>query len=160
EWDHPALRSKYRGAEGDAVSHDYNWHDAIHEINPLNGDSIIMPGNNPCGLDYPIPCDDSGHGTHTMGMLVGSDSAYQIGVAPDARWIGCRNMERGWGKPSTYLECMEWFLAPTDVNGENPDPTKAPHVINNSWSCPEVEGCNPDNFELLHQAVVNLRAAG
>lgn len=160
EWDHPALRSKYRGADGDAVSHDYNWHDAIHEISPLNGDSIIMPENNPCGLDVPIPCDDRGHGTHTMGTMVGSDSVNQIGVAPDAQWIGCRNMERGWGKPSTYLECMEWFLAPTDVNGDNPDPTKAPHVMNNSWSCPEIEGCNPGNFELLRQAVVNLRAAG
>jgi subtilisin family serine protease len=55
---------------------------------------------------------------------------------------------------------MEWFLAPTDENGENPDPTKAPHVINNSWSCPEIEGCNPGNFQLMRQAVINLREAG
>jgi subtilisin family serine protease len=36
----------------------------------------------------------------------------------------------------------------------------APHVINNSWSCPEKEGCNPDNFDLLNEAVYNLRQAG
>ena len=160
DWDHPALRRSYRGTEGDTVLHRYNWHDAIHEINPLNGDTIIDPTNNPCGLSSPVPCDDNGHGTHTMGTMVGEDGPLQIGVAPGAKWIACRNMERGWGSPATYLECMEWFLAPTDEQGEDPDPTKSPHVINNSWSCPEVEGCNPQNFDLLRQAVVNLRAAG
>lgn len=69
-------------------------------------------------------------------------------------------MDRGYGSPMTYLEAFEWFLAPTDVNGNNPDPTLAPHVINNSWRCPEMEGCNPDNFGMLEQAILNLRAAG
>jgi subtilisin family serine protease len=160
EWDHPALKDSYRGNVGDTVDHAYNWHDAIHEINPGNGDSIISPMNNPCGLDSPVPCDDNGHGTHTMGIMTGEDGSNQIGVAPDAKWIACRNMERGWGSPATYLECMEFFLAPTDEEGQNPDPLKSPQVINNSWSCPESEGCNLSNFELMRQAVVNLRAAG
>jgi subtilisin family serine protease len=69
-------------------------------------------------------------------------------------------MERGWGSPATYIECFEWFLAPTDLAGENPDPAQAPHVINNSWGCPAVEGCNPDNFALMELAVNALRAAG
>ena len=30
QWDHPALQGKYRGWNGSAASHDYNWHDAIH----------------------------------------------------------------------------------------------------------------------------------
>ncbi|MEZ4988093.1 MAG: S8 family peptidase [Saprospiraceae bacterium] len=34
------------------------------------------------------------------------------------------------------------------------------HVINNSWGCPPVEGCNPDNFSLMETAVNALRAAG
>ena len=160
EWQHSSLRDKYRGTDGDTVSHAYNWHDAIHEINPLNGDSVLIPENNPCGLDSPIPCDDRGHGTHTMGTMIGSDTANLIGVAPDAKWIACRNMERGWGTPATYLECMEWFLAPTDLNNENPDPEMAPHVINNSWSCPEIEGCHPGTFKMMRMAVANLRAAG
>ena len=160
EWDHPALKTQYRGWDGTAADHNYNWHDAIHEINPLNNDSIVSPTNNPCGLDSAVPCDDSGHGTHTMGTMIGEDDDNQIGVAPGARWIACRNMERGYGSPATYIECFEWFLAPTDLNGQNPDPSKAPHVINNSWSCPELEGCNPDNFAFMQTAVDNLKASG
>ncbi len=162
EWQHPALKSKYRGLdeETDEVNHNYNWHDAIHEINPLHNDSIVDPSNNPCGLDSPYPCDDNNHGTHTMGTMLGSADDLEIGVAPNSKWCACRNMERGWGTPFTYLECFEWFLAPTDLNNENPDPSKAPHVIANSWSCPEIEGCNPMNFELLNEAVNNLTAAG
>ena len=155
-WNESPIKSKYRGYVSDSiVDHNYNWHDAIHTISPLNSDSL-----NPCGLDIKQPCDDNNHGTHTMGTMVGSDTNVVIGVAPEATWIGCRNMERGWGAPSTYLECFQWFLAPTDLNGLNPDPTKAPHVINNSWGCPEIEGCNPSNWGLMRQAIINLRAAG
>ncbi|MBT8493416.1 MAG: S8 family serine peptidase, partial [Deltaproteobacteria bacterium] len=50
------------------------------------------------------------------------------------------------------------FIAPTDSTGENPDPTKAPDVINNSWTCPPSEGCtDPDALRLV---VENTRAAG
>ena len=160
EWDHPALMSKYKGYDSGNVDHNYHWHDAIHEINPLHNDSIIQASNNPCGLDVPYPCDDHNHGTHTMGTMVGADGDNQIGVAPTARWIACRNMERGYGTPSTYIECFEWFLAPTDLSNQNPDPGKAPHVIANSWSCPELEGCNPSNFGLMQTAVDNLKASG
>ncbi len=154
-WEHPALINQYRGwdAATETAVHDYNWHDAIHFDNPNSG------GPNDCGFDSPFPCDDNGHGTHTMGTMVGDDGAgNQIGMAPGARWIGCRNMENGWGSPETYLECYEWFVAPTDINNENPRPELAPHVINNSWSCPPDEGCT-DPLVLL-PAVQNVRAAG
>src|SRR5690606_25802684 len=108
DWDVSPLISKYRGWQEDTVIHSYNWHDAIHERSPMNEDD-----NNPCGFDSLEPCDDHNHGTHTMGIMVGSDDFNSIGVAPDAQWIGCRNMDRGDGQPSTYLECFEWFLAPT-----------------------------------------------
>ncbi|MEM1318784.1 MAG: S8 family peptidase [Bacteroidota bacterium] len=160
DWMHPALQSRYRGWNGTSADHNYNWHDAIRELNPLNEYPNDDPSNNSCGLDVDVPCDDQGHGTWTMGIMVGSDGDNQVGVAPDAQWIGCRNMENGWGSPFSYLECLEWFLAPTDLNGENPDPTKAPHVINNSWVCPEVEGCNPSNWGMIEQAINNLRSAG
>jgi subtilisin family serine protease len=159
DWDHPALRDKYRGWDGNSADHHYNWHDAIHE------DNANSSGENTCGFDSPAPCDDGGHGTHTMGTMVGSRSASpgdngpdQIGMAPGARWIGCRNMENGWGTPATYIECFQWFIAPTDLNGENPDPSKAPHVINNSWSCPQEEGCTDPT--VLKSVVEAVRAAG
>jgi hypothetical protein len=78
-----------------------------------------------------------------MGSMLGFDGgANQIGMAPDAKWIACRNLSNGVGAIPTYLECMEWFIAPTKINGTDPDPTKAPHVVNNSWGC--VEGCPPE----------------
>lgn len=162
EWDHPVIKDRYRGWDGTTANHDYHWHDAIREINLLNDDPIVSPDNNPCGLDSEVPCDDHNHGTHTMGTMVGGEDedGVKIGVAPEAQWIGCRNMERGWGSPFSYIECFEWFLAPTNVAGDNPDPSMAPHVINNSWGCPEVEGCNASNFELMETAVNALRAAG
>src|SRR4030095_15162764 len=37
DWRHPALINQYRGydAARDTADHNYNWHDAIHEISPL-----------------------------------------------------------------------------------------------------------------------------
>ncbi len=155
EWDHPALKNQYRGwnAQTGQATHDYNWHDAIHAL--ING------GTNFCGLDSAAPCDDGSHGTHTMGTMVGSDGgANQIGVAPQARWIGCRNMEAGIGTPSTYIECMQFFAAPTDAQGNNPRPDLAPHVINNSWGCPPDEGCTAQTDALMATAIRNLHDLG
>ncbi len=161
EWDHPSLISQYRGWNGNEADHNYNWHDAIHEVSPVHGDTSRTAEDNRCGLDSAVPCDDHNHGTHTMGTMLGDDGQNnQIGVAPQAKWIGCRNMEAGYGSPATYIECFEWFLAPTDLKGEDPDPALAPHVINNSWSCPEMEGCTPDNWGIMERVVANLKAAG
>ncbi len=161
EWDHPLIKPRYRGWVNNAPVHHYNWYDAIHAINPLNGDPDTSATNNPCGLSSQTPCDDNNHGTYTIGIVVGDDGAgNQTGVAPGAQWMACRNMERGYGSPASYIEGFQWFLAPTDVNGKNPDPGLAPHVINNSWSCPEMEGCNAGNWALMEEAVENLRSAG
>lgn len=157
DFDHLALIEQYRGNDNGVIDHNYNWHDAIHGPIPSTA------GNNlPCGFDSKVPCDDGSHGTHTMGTCVGRDSINDknIGVAPKARWIGCRNMDRGNGLLSTYLECFQYFLAPTDTNGQNPDPSKAPHVINNSWACPESENCNSSNYALMEAAIQTLTDAG
>ena len=71
--------------------------------------------------------------------------------------MGCRNMSNGVGALTTYLECMEFFIAPTKVDGTSPDPSKAPHVINNSWGC--VEGCPPEPNP-LRDSLKASRAAG
>jgi serine protease AprX len=163
-WNHAALVSHYRGWNGATADHNYNWWDAVHE--DLNG------GGNPCNpggfVPFPssgssAPCDDYGHGTHTMGIGIGDDGlGNQIGVAPGAKWMACRNMEDGVGRPSMYLECFQFFLAPTNLNGGNPDPSKSPDVVGNSYGCPigpppSGEDCQQDSLEL---AMNNLRAAG
>jgi subtilisin family serine protease len=154
-WTHEALKPRYRGWNGAAASHDYNWHDSIHAQNP----------GNPCPASGSQPCDDDvllggGHGTHTVGTMVGSgpDRLGQkngIGMAPDAQWIACRNMNHGLGVVPTYLECMQWFLAPTRIDGSGADPSKSPDVVNNSWGC--VEGCPPP---ALQDSLAASRAAG
>ena len=146
-WTHDALKAHYRGWDGQNADHDYNWHDSIH-------DSV----GNPCGNDSTEPCDDNSHGTHTVGTMVGDDGAgNQIGMAPGAKFIGCRNMDGGVGTPARYIECMEWFLAPTRIGGGDPDPSKAPDITNNSWHCPPEEGCS---FDTLQAAVEAQAAAG
>ena len=147
-WDHNAIKGKYRGWNGATASHDFNWHDSIHS------------GGGSCGPNSAVPCDDQGHGTHTMGTITGDDGAgNQVGMAPGAKWIGCRNMNQGVGTPATYIECFEFFLAPYPVAGTpaQGDPNLAPDVTNNSWGCPPSEGCSAGS---LQAAVEAQRAAG
>jgi hypothetical protein len=142
DWTHPALQSKYRGWEnGETTSHDYNWYD---------------PWDNSAA-----PWDDIGHGTNTLGTVLGRDGMdNRIGMAPGARWIGCRSMRYGLGNPGSYLSCLEFFLAPFPLGGDpfrDGRPDLAPHVVNNSWGCPPYEGCGADTLE---PAFGVLRAAG
>ncbi len=147
DWTHPALRSKYRGLSEGAASHDYNWYD------PWDNTSA--------------PWDDVGHGTYTLGTVVGEDGTEnRIGMAPGAKWIACRNMRYGIGNPGAYLSCMEFFLAPFPLGGDpfrDGRPELAPHVINNSWGCPEREGCGAATlapaFHILHAAGIMMVAA-
>jgi subtilisin family serine protease len=148
-WTHAALKDKYRGWDGLTADHNYNWHDSIHSGN-----------NNDCALNSTVPCDDDAHGSHTIGTAVGDDGgSNQIGMAPGAKWIGCRNMNHGVGTPARYIECMEFFLAPYPVGGTpaQGDPTKAPDITTNSWGCPPSEGCAVNS---LQAAVEAQRAAG
>jgi hypothetical protein len=141
DWTHPVLKPHYRGWDGQQANHDYSWHDSWD--------------------DTAVPFDDDSHGTHTMGSVLGDDGGRnRTGVAPGAQWIGCRNMRRGFGNPGSYAECMEYFLAPYPHGGDpfvDGDTHFAPHVINNSWGCPDIEGCFSATLE---PAVEALRAAG
>ncbi|MCC7360731.1 MAG: S8 family serine peptidase [Anaerolineales bacterium] len=132
--DHPALAEGYRGrAAGDA----YNWFD------PWNQTAA--------------PTDIGGHGTHTLGTAVGRGG---IGVAPGAEWIGCVNLARNLANPALYLDCMQFMLAPFPPGGDPlhaGDPSRAAHVLNNSWGCPPLEGCDAAVYQ---PAVAALRAAG
>ena len=132
--DHPEIKGSYRGlAEGD----DYNWFD------PWNGTTS--------------PYDEGGHGTHTLGTILGQNG---IGVAPGAEWIACSNLSRNLANPALYLDCMQFMLAPFPLDGDpftDGDPTRAADVLNNSWGCPELEGCDPN---ALLAAANNLRDAG
>ncbi|MDQ3004417.1 MAG: S8 family serine peptidase [Chloroflexota bacterium] len=131
---HPELKESYRGNTG---GDDYNWFD------PWTGE--------------PAPFDGNGHGTHTLGTIVGQNG---IGIAPDATWFACANLVRNLANPALYLDCMQFMLAPFPQDGDpfvDGDPLRAADVLNNSWGCPELEGCDANS---LKAAADNLRAAG
>lgn len=131
--DHLELAGRYRGREsGD----DYNW------LDPWNGSTS--------------PVDIGGHGTHTLGSIVGENT----GLAPGAEWFGCVNLARNLANPALYLDCMQFMLAPYPLGGDpfaDGDPLRSAHILNNSWGCPPLEGCDP---EALLAGVRALRAAG
>ncbi|GAB3414530.1 S8 family serine peptidase [Flindersiella endophytica] len=119
QFDHPDLAERYRGRKADGTyDHDYNWYDPSQV----------------CGS--PAPCDNIGHGTHTMGTMAGGDaSGTSIGVAPGARWIaakGCEDEQRGCTL-GALLAAGQWTLAPTRQDGSAPRPDLRPQIVNNSW---------------------------
>ena len=114
QFDHPDLVGNYRGNNGDgSFTHDYNFYDPTGE----------------CGTSG-LPCDNNGHGTHTMGTMVAANG---IGVAPNATWIAAKGCETSSCSDASLLSAGQWILAPTDRNGENPRPDLAPDIVNNSW---------------------------
>ena len=125
DWNHPAVQSNYRGygGPGKVSHHGGNWYDLIQ------------------GATYPV--DGNGHGTHTMGTMVGADG---IGVAHGATWIAVRAFDSaGSGSTSGLHEAYQWLLAP------NNDPTLAPNIVNNSWS-------NTDGSSMEFEPDVRLMA--
>ncbi|ADD39748.1 S8 family serine peptidase [Stackebrandtia nassauensis] len=128
--DHPAFADRFRGG-------DDSWAD------PVN--------------DTAKPNDPNGHGTHALGLALGGNG---VGVAPGAEWIGCTNLPRNAANPADYLSCLQFMLAPYPHGGDpvaDGDPTRAPHVLNNSWGCPGIEGCDAT---VLGGAVRAFDAAG
>lgn len=66
-----------------------------------------------------------------MGMLVGGKG---IGIVPGGKWLACKGYrDNGSASASTFIACCEYMLCPTDFEGNNPDCSKAPHVVSNSW---------------------------
>ncbi|MCX7683258.1 MAG: S8 family serine peptidase, partial [Anaerolineae bacterium] len=128
DWLHPALHTSYRGYDPRGLhNHLYNWYDAT-------------------GLGALYPVDGHGHGTHTLGVIVGQGG---IGVAPGARWIAVRVLNnQGYGYDSWVHLGFQWLLAPGG------DPTRAPDVVNCSW------GNENSALETFRPDLRALRAAG
>jgi len=102
---------------------------------------------------HATPADLSGHGTWTMGVMVGGDSGgSSIGVAPGAQWVAVKMFNDAGSSTATAIhQGYQWLLDP-DGNAATAD---APDVVNNSWTF-AYPGCYLD-FEPDLQA---LRAAG
>lgn len=99
------------------------------------------------------PYDADGHGTHTMGTILGRDaSGKDIGVAPDATWIAARIWnDNGFGPLEATVRAFEWFM---DPDGD-PLTDDAPRAVSNSWGF-DYDGCLMD----FRRSILAWRAAG
>ena len=108
QWNHPALDQAFKCAS------------------PSNPACWFDPANI-CGGSA---CDNNGHGTHTMGTMVGDDDpglTYIVGMAPNAKWIACKGCETNSCSEASLTACADWILAP------NSNPSNRPNIVNNSW---------------------------
>ncbi|HEY7599738.1 MAG TPA: S8 family serine peptidase, partial [Candidatus Limnocylindrales bacterium] len=127
DYTHPDLAARWRGGTN-------SWYDPYGQ--------------------HATPADVNGHGTWTMGVMVGGDgSGTTIGVAPDAQWIAVKMFnDSGAATASAIHQGYQWLLDP-DGDANTAD---APDVVNNSWAFGSPGGCDL-SFQLDLQA---LTAAG
>jgi subtilisin family serine protease len=124
---HPDLSSRWRGGSN-------SWFD-------------------PNGQHPTTPTDVSGHGTSTMGVMVGGDAGgTSIGIAPDARWIAVKIFnDRGTATTAGIHAGFQWLLDPD----HDPATADAPDVVVDSWTFANA-GCDLS----FQPDLRNLRAAG
>ncbi len=109
-----------------------------------------------------IPTDLTGHGTATVGVMVGgSAGGTAIGVAPGAEWIAAKIFnDRGTTTATAVHQAFQWALDPDD----DPTTDDAPDVVNGSWSLGSGPGCDlslqPDLQALRAAGIVPVFAAG
>jgi subtilisin family serine protease len=124
---HPDLAAKWRGGPN-------SWYD-------------------PNGQHPTTPTDISGHGTQTMGVMVGGNAGgSSVGVAPDAKWIAVKIFnDRGTATSTGIHQGFQWLLDPDG----NPNTADAPNVVDNSWTM-TTASCTLD----FQPDLASLRAAG
>lgn len=102
--DHPDLQGRWRGGAN-------SWFDP-------NG-------------QHPAPYDANGHGTQTMGLIVGgAASGAAIGIAPQAKWVAAKIFnDANQATLSNIHLAFQWLLDPDG----NPATVDAPDIVNASW---------------------------
>ena len=125
---HPDLSSKWRGGSN-------SWYDPYGQ--------------------HSTPYDYYGHGTATMGIMVGgSAGGSNIGVAPDAKWIAVKIFsDENSAMTSAIHAGFQWLLNPDG----DPNTDDAPDIVNNSWGFKSMTNICSVGFEADVQA---LKTAG
>ena len=83
----------------------------------------------------PAPCDNNGHGTHTMGTMVGDDGGRPTRSASRRAPSGSPPRAARPAAARTPRCCVR----PVDARADRPQrrttrgPTCGPHIVNNSW---------------------------
>ena len=126
-FEHESLIGGYRGRES---GHDYHWWSPLRAFREK-------------------PVDLAGHGTAVAGLAVGD----VIGVATGAEWIGGIACSEGGCPLSGVVHAMQFMLAPTTLDDQDPKPELRPEIINSSW-------VRSQDDEPLKRASTSLAAAG
>ncbi|MEW6411618.1 MAG: S8 family serine peptidase [Candidatus Zixiibacteriota bacterium] len=135
EQSHPALASKWRGNRSSLES---AWY------------STVAPDT--------LPYDLVGHGTHTMGIMVGSTEADTFGVAPSAEWITAAVVDQGRTLSMTISDILGAFQWSLNPDGDFSTTDDIPDVILNSWGIPR--GLFIPCDDTFWGAIDNVEAAG
>ncbi len=109
------------------------------------------------GTTTPSDCD--GHGTHTMGTMVGRSSAGDtVGLAIDAQWIAAKTICSS-PHTSNSLAAFQWALNP---DGNPTTTSDMPDAIGNSWYDPDYNTlqCDTTSANLYRNVLTALEAAG
>ncbi|MCB1164446.1 S8 family peptidase [bacterium] len=126
---HPALAGKWRGGSN-------SWLDLVNGLG--------------------APYDDHGHGTHTIGTMVGGDAdgpfTPDIGVAPAATFVAVKVLDanNAFSSASIVIAGAQWILDPDG----NPGTDDFPQAVNNSWYF------FSQTYDGFHATVDAWRAAG
>ena len=116
----------------------------------------------PFGQHPEGPVDLSGHGTATLGVMVGGhDAGTSYGMAPGAQWVAARVFDdRGASSATAIHQAFQWVLDPD----HDPATDDAPDVVNASWALGGGPGCDlqfqPDVAALRAAGILPVVAAG
>ncbi|NOY87949.1 MAG: S8 family serine peptidase [FCB group bacterium] len=135
EESHPALVSKWRGNHASLAS---SWF------------SKVAPDS--------LPYDKAGHGTHTMGIMVGATEADSFGVAPEAEWITAGVIDQGRSLSLTISDILDAFQWALNPDGDTSTTDDVPDVILNSWGIPK--GLFVPCDDTFWGVIDNVEAAG
>ncbi len=143
---HVDLQSKWRGGAN-------SWFNPYSD--PANAANCATPNHcTPCEANSATPCDTAGHGTGTMGIMVGgSGGGTAIGVAPDSKWIAVKIFNGANAAAHSIIhQGFQWIL-------DLPE-GQAPDVVNNSWGL-ESFPAGPGVCDLTFQPDIEaLKTAG
>lgn len=135
EYDHPALSARWRGVTASLQS---SW---FSKVDPTS-----------------LPLDKVGHGTHTMGVMVGAMPADTFGVAWEAEWITAGVVDQGKSLSATLADIVEAFQWALNPDGDPNTTSDVPDVILNSWGIPKGMFAPCDNT--FGSVIAAVEAAG
>jgi serine protease AprX len=142
--EHPALAAKWRGLRAPV---EQAWFDPYRNTTfPVDDDPPGQGAN--------------GHGTATMGLLVGGEQT--LGVAYEAEWIAANIFENNFSFVSTIIKGLQWAA---DPDGDPSTVADVPDVINASFGLPGIDstGASTDTGlcdDIFDEAVEGAGLAG